>query len=299
MDLDLARRVYARQMLAVANAGKDQPLEDALSTVARERFLRTDIDWRIMTPWAPGTDPYVILPSRDPTLIYQDVVVSLDAARGVNNGSPSLHARWMHLAAPRKGEHVVHLGAGTGYYSAVLAELVGEEGRVTAVEIDSQLATVAKAALRDRTNVEVIEGSAFEWPHEPADVIYVNFAVSKPASFWIENLKVGGRLVFPLGVPESRAGINGLHAARAIGLIVTRTAADYDVMPLGPVVFVFAEGAGTDPSDAETVALAAALEKGGWEGITALMWKVPFDTSRCWFTGADWGLVSRGPTEKD
>jgi len=42
------------------------------------------------------------------------------------------------------GEHVVHIGAGVGYYTAILAKLVGAEGRVTAIEFDAELAARAK-----------------------------------------------------------------------------------------------------------------------------------------------------------
>jgi hypothetical protein len=72
-----------------------------------------------MTPWAPRTSPYVTLPSRNPTLIYQDVVVSLDAKRGVNNGSPSLLAQiWRRRCLNMIGHARPSKGA-----DALLAEL--------------------------------------------------------------------------------------------------------------------------------------------------------------------------------
>ena len=111
MKLADLRRVYARQMLALAGALADTHLENAFAAVPRESFLGSG-PWRIMTPWSP----YATVPEQDPALIYQDVVVALDEARGINNGSPSLHAHWMHLAAPRPGERVAHIGAGAGYY---------------------------------------------------------------------------------------------------------------------------------------------------------------------------------------
>jgi hypothetical protein len=48
-------------------------------------------------------------------------------------------------AAPQPGEHVVHVGAGVGYYTAILAELVGVAGRVKAIEFDAELAARATA----------------------------------------------------------------------------------------------------------------------------------------------------------
>ena len=57
------------------------------------------------------------------------------------------------------GEHVVHVGCGTGYYSAVMAEVVGPRGRVTAYEVDARLAELARANLRDWPHVEVVHGN--------------------------------------------------------------------------------------------------------------------------------------------
>ena len=197
MNLADLRRVYARQMLALASALADRQLEDAFAAVPRESFLGKG-PWRIMTPWSP----YATVPEQDPALLYQDVVVALDEERGINNGSPSLHAHWMHLVAPRRGERVAHIGAGAGYYAAILAELVGNEGRVTAVEYDAKRAQSARDNLKDRANVDVIAADGRRWPQQPTDIIYVNFATPRPADVWIDNLAVGGRLIFPLGVPR-------------------------------------------------------------------------------------------------
>src|ERR1700723_2454565 len=59
-------------------------------------------------------------------------------------------------AGPR--ERVVHLGCGMGYYSAVLAELVGPTGEISAIEIDEPLAERARAALAPWSQVTVING---------------------------------------------------------------------------------------------------------------------------------------------
>ena len=53
---------------------------------------------------------------------------------------PSYHAPLIASAGIREGEHVVHVGAGTGYYTAIMAHLTGRGGRVTAIEFDPALA---------------------------------------------------------------------------------------------------------------------------------------------------------------
>ena len=79
----------------------------------------------------------------------------MDADRGINIGQPSAHARWLDALAPAEGEIVLQVGAGTGYYTALLAHLVGSGGRVHAYEIDSDLAALAYANLKHLTQVVV------------------------------------------------------------------------------------------------------------------------------------------------
>lgn len=290
MDLADLRRVYARQMLAMASALADTHLEDAFAAVPRERFLGNG-PWRIMTPWSP----YATVPEQDPALIYQDVVVALDEERGINNGSPSLHARWMHLVSPRRGERVAHIGAGAGYYAAILAELVGNEGRVAAVEFDAGRAQSARDNLKDRSNVEVIAADGRRWPQQPADVIYVNFATPCPADVWIDHLTVGGRLIFPLGVPRESPTGHGWRGLNALALLVTRLENGFAASVLGEVSFVFAEGESTARSDAEVRVLQSSLEKGGWENIRSLVWNAPIDAAQCWLKGEGWALSFEEP----
>jgi protein-L-isoaspartate(D-aspartate) O-methyltransferase len=288
LDLAELRRVYARQMLALANALADKRLEDAFAAVRREEFLGEG-SWRILTPWSP----YTTVPERDPALIYQDVVVALDEERGVNNGSPSLHARWMHLVSPRLGETVAHIGAGAGYYSAILAELVGREGHVTAVEFDARRAQSAAANLNDRSNINVVEGDGRGWPRQPTDVVYVNFATPRPADAWIENLAPGGRLILPLGVPREAPNGDAWRGLNALALLVTRRSQGFEVSALGQVSFVFGEGRAS--SDEELRTLQCNLQEGGWERIRSLAWKEPADEAQCWLKGDGWALSFKDP----
>jgi protein-L-isoaspartate(D-aspartate) O-methyltransferase len=275
-------------MLALANALDDTRLEGAFAAVRREDFLGEG-PWRILTPWSP----YTTVPERDPTLIYQDVVVALDEERGVNNGSPSLHARWMHLVAPRRGKRIAHVGAGAGYYSAILAELVGSEGHVTAVEFDARCAQNARVNLRDRANIDVVQADGRDWPRQPVDVVYVNFATPRPADAWIEYLAPGGRLILPLGVPREAPNGGAWRGLNALALLVTRRSQGFEASALGPVSFVFGEGHAY--TDKELRALQGSLQKGDWERIGNLVWKEPVDGAQCWLNGDGWALSFKDP----
>ena len=92
----------------------------------------------------------------------------------------------------------MHVGAGVGYYTAILAELVGAAGTVTAIEFDAELAARATANFARAPHVRAVHGDGTRVVFEPADVIYVNAGATRPADAWLEQLKEGGRLILPL-----------------------------------------------------------------------------------------------------
>jgi len=116
----------------------------------------------------------------------------------LDNGEPAFHARLMAAFAAGPGEHVVHIGASTGYFTAILAEQVGRRGRVTAFEVDAELAARARRNLRRWPQVRVIHGDALGAPLDPADGIYVNAGATHPPAAWLDTLAPGGRLLLPL-----------------------------------------------------------------------------------------------------
>ena len=122
-ELKIIRRAYAKQVAAVAGVG-DPRIEAAFAAVAREEFLGPG-PWQIVR-WGGG---YRASPDADPVYLYTDDVIGIVPERNLNNGQPSLHAALIAAAAPQPKEHVVHVGAGVGYDTAILAELVGAAGR--------------------------------------------------------------------------------------------------------------------------------------------------------------------------
>jgi len=195
MDLQAERRIvraaYAKQILAAACVS-DPRLAEAFAVIPREDFLGPG-PW-LMWRWTR----YVPTPDADPVYLYTNDLVALVAERYVNNGQPSLHAYLMHQARPAAGQHVVHVGTGTGYYTAILAHLVGPSGRVTGIEYDPELAAKARACLAPYPNVTIIEGDGAQVPFDAADIIYVNAGCTRPAARWLDNLADGGRLILPM-----------------------------------------------------------------------------------------------------
>jgi protein-L-isoaspartate(D-aspartate) O-methyltransferase len=113
--------------------------------------------------------------------LYDDVVVGIIPERNLNNGQPSLHAALIASAAPRAGEHAVHVGAGVGYYTAILHRLVGRRGKLTAIEFDSGLAARLAANFAGANNIQVVSGDGARIVFDSADIIYVNAGAIKPA----------------------------------------------------------------------------------------------------------------------
>jgi protein-L-isoaspartate(D-aspartate) O-methyltransferase len=185
-----ARAFYARQM-ASASGSTDPRLERAFAIVPREAFLPPP-PWHVMVG-----HHFVEIPANDPAYLYQDSLVALDRRKGINNGEPFLHAGWIAAVAPHPGETVVHVGAGMGYYTAILSLLVQPGGKVLAFEIDPALAKAAAGNLQPFENVTVIQADAVNSELPAADIIYINAGVVSPPVSWLQTLNPGGRLIFP------------------------------------------------------------------------------------------------------
>jgi len=213
----------------------------------------------------------------DPARLYDDVLIAIDARRGINNGQPSLHAQAIDALGLKEGETVVQIGAGAGYYTAILARLVGPQGRVVAYEIEPDIAERAKANLARYSRVEVRARSGVE-DLPKADAIYVNAAASHPPRAWLDALKVGGRLLFPLQAAHSTGAM----------LLVTR-AERGEAWParfLAGVVFIACEGA-QDPTIGRK--LDAAFRRGGSGAVRSL--RLGGAPSRSdWLSGDGWAL---------
>ena len=132
----------------------------------------------------------------------------MSEASKINNGQPVLHAVGLSALNPQPGETAIHIGAGTGYYTAVLARLMGPSGKVFAYEIEPALAELATANLADMENVTVYQRSGAEGTLPACNLIYVNAGATAPLDIWLDALLPGGRLLFrsrPMGPAELRA----------------------------------------------------------------------------------------------
>lgn len=277
MDRLAAHRRWFAQ-LVMANAGipaTEQTLLDAFASTPRERFLGPG-PWKVFTRIG-----YIETPSDDPALLYQDVTVALKSQQQINNGQPTLHAVCLSALAIVPGEAVVHVGAGSGYYTALLARLTGPSGSVDAFEIDPDLARSAGENLAEQGNVRVHSRSGAEGPLPPCDVLYVNAGATTPLDVWLDALRPGGRLLFPLTPPQGAGAM----------LLVRRVAADrLAARFVCGALFIPCVGARDEETGRK---LGEAFLRGDMARVRSLRRGDPPD-STAWCGGQGWWLSTSG-----
>jgi len=274
-DLEAHRKHYSQLVTTIGRVDPTNTrLISAFANVKREDYLGPG-PWKIR-----ANSTYIVTPTENPAFLYQDVLVALKSDEGLNNGQPSLHARCLDKLEISAGDTVIHIGTGTGYYTAILAELAGSKGRVCGYEIDKGLAQRATQNLKDKKHVEIHSSSGAQGDLPSSDVIYISAGVTEPESIWLNTLKDGGRLLFPL---TSSQGTGGM-------LLIQRIKEhSYSANFIATAGFIPCVGARDEKTAIE---LADAFYKGGAREVKSLHRdKSPDDT--CWFKWADCWLSTK------
>lgn len=271
-----ARRFYAED-LRFKTRMQSAALFEAFAGVPRERFVGPG-PWLIQSwgeHWTTGES--------DPRNVYHDTLIALDAARRINNGQPSLWAYYLDRIGVRSGERVLHLGCGTGYYTAILAELVGMSGTVKAVEIEPDLAERARIALAPWPQVTVLCGDGSRGPFDPADAIVVSAGASCPVMAWLAALEPEGRLLFPL---------TSFDGAGIMAMLTRIDEESFAARLQGGVSFIEFHGACGPESSGR---LAEALKRGGTDEVRSLRLDTHEQDESCWLHDESWCFSRKNP----
>ncbi len=134
---------------------------------------------------------------------------------GQTISQPLVVAFMLELLEPKEGEKILDVGSGSGWTTALLSELVGEGGKVIAIEIVPELKTFGETNVRKYNFVErgiaqfiCDDGSKGCKKEAPFDRILVSASVriqnngSGAAEIplaWKEQIKIGGKIVAPIG----------------------------------------------------------------------------------------------------
>lgn len=158
---------------------RDERVLSAMSKLAREDFV------------APELREHA----------YEDRPLGIGCAQTISQ--PYIVAAMLQAAELRPEDHALELGTGSGYQTALLAEIVKS---VVSIERHAQLAEIARERLArlGYANVEIVigDGTLGYPPRASYDVILVSAAAPQIPPPLIEQLALGGRLVLPVGSQE-------------------------------------------------------------------------------------------------
>lgn len=276
-DIEAQRQRYAEEIAYTAHVTSPAVIQ-AFARVPRERYLGPG-PWRIFQPYARR---YWSTPDADSGHVYHDVLVAIDEARLLNNGQPSFLAFLIEALDLRDGDHAVHVGCGTGYYTAIMAALVSPTGRVTALEVDRALAVRSRGCLADLPNVQVVDANGGEYDPGPADAVLVNAGATHPRSIWLDSLRPNGRLILPLTGPRGAGGV-----VRVVNVETGYAARFISSISIFPCI-----GA----RDAETERLLSdAFVGGGADAVRSLRRDAHEPGPTCWVHSADLCLSTLDP----
>lgn len=155
----------------------------AFSTINREDFVPPD-----MKEWA-----------------HEDEVLPLPSGQTISQ--PYVVAFMLEKLEPKEGQTILDIGSGSGWTTALLASIVGQEGKVIGIEVLPELAAFGKTNVTKYNFIEkgiadilCMNGKDGYQKEAPYDGILVSasLAGNEIPKAWKEQLKIGGKIVVPI-----------------------------------------------------------------------------------------------------
>jgi protein-L-isoaspartate(D-aspartate) O-methyltransferase len=175
MEASALRQAMVRGQL-IARGIRDERVLSVFRKVPRERFV----------------------PDVAPEMAYEDHPISIGCSQTISQ--PYIVARMLECLALDAKARALEIGTGSGYQTALLAELCRE---VLSIERIPELAETARARLREMgyANVELrVADGTLGWPERaPYDAVVVSAAAPHIPQPLLDQLADGGRLVIPVG----------------------------------------------------------------------------------------------------
>jgi len=219
------RRSFALAALAIASAtASAEPAVDRFAA-ARERMVveqleaRDITDARVLTAMR-SVPRHELVPADRRDEAYEDTPVPI--GHGQTISQPYIVALMSELAHVGPGDRVLEVGTGSGYQAAVLAACGAEVWTIEIVDALAKRATHDLARLGfDRVHVRSGDGYR-GWPeHAPFDAVVVTAAPPSVPAPLLEQLRVGGRLVIPVGEVGAVQSLE-VHRRTETGITVER-----------------------------------------------------------------------------
>ena len=144
---------------------------------------------------------HLFVQESDTTHAYDDHPLSIGYKQTIS--APHMVAIMCTLLDVREGMNILEIGAGSGYHSAMLAELTGSNGKVYSIERIPELLEFARCNLHDAGYHNVVvtagDGTLGLPEYAPYDRITVACAAPVIPPPLVEQLKQGGKMVIPIG----------------------------------------------------------------------------------------------------
>lgn len=149
---------------------------------------------------------HIFVPNADPKDIYADksIVLQYDETGEALSSSimPSMLAQMLDQLALEPGQNVLEIGAGSGYFAALLRHVLGDSSTVTSIEIDREMVNIASDNLQKLgfRNINIVhsDGANGYAPRASYDRIVSTVGVWDIPTTWIQQLKPNGRLIVPI-----------------------------------------------------------------------------------------------------
>lgn len=136
---------------------------------------------------------------------FAEVNEALSIGYGQTISQPLVVAFMIELLGAKEGDKILDVGSGSGWTSALLAEIVGEKGRVIALDVVPELVEFGKKNAAKYNFIEngrikfiFVNGSNGYKEEAPYDNILASASASEIPLAWKEEIKIGGRIVAPV-----------------------------------------------------------------------------------------------------
>ncbi len=169
---------------------------------------------------------HVFLPDCTPEEAYANIAVPLkrDAYGTVVSSAsqPAMIAQMLEQLDLQRGHNVLEIGTASGYNAALMQYIVGDEGRVTTMELDTDLAAMAELSLQRAlmSRIVVVHGDGAQGyaPRASYDRIIATVGVWDIPPAWIRQLRPNGKLVAPIWLDAFQVSAAFRHDPSGRGL---------------------------------------------------------------------------------
>ncbi len=175
--------------------------ENLLNFLIKDGYLKTP---EIIEAFK-AIDRADFVPAEQKNKAYINAPLSIGFGQTISQ--PLTVAFMLELLEPKQGEKILDVGAGSGWVSALLAQIVGRQGKVVSIERVLELKetaekNISKYGFIENGVVEMVLGDGSKGYKKEADydkIIAAAAAEGELPKEWQKQLKIGGRIVAPLG----------------------------------------------------------------------------------------------------